>query len=141
MFVKDKIRPLIEAFINLATSIIAVQFCGLAGVFAGTIVSRICTTMWREPYLVYKHVFGQSTKHYWATLVKFFSLTVIASGLLKIGFANIPMPINIWTWILECIVATVLFNGLLIGLFKKDENFEFFKNKIGSLLNKFLKTS
>ena len=57
LFVKDKIRPLIEAGINLVVSIIAVQKIGLAGVFLGTIISRVCTTMWREPYLVFKYIF------------------------------------------------------------------------------------
>lgn len=35
LFVKDVIRPYIEAGLNLVTSIIAVQYLGIAGVFVG----------------------------------------------------------------------------------------------------------
>ena len=60
LFVKDRFRPLIEAIINLTVSIIAVKFMGIAGVFAGTIISHVVTVTWREPYLLYKHIFSNS---------------------------------------------------------------------------------
>lgn len=140
LFVKDKIRPLIEAGINLLVSIIAVKKIGLAGVFVGTIVSRICTTMWREPYLVFKHVFNKSTKHYWKTVGAFFMCTVIIGGALKIAFAYIFTGNSIITWIAEGLGCTVIFNLILLGVFRKNSDFEFFKNKVFSVVKKIKKS-
>lgn len=137
LFVKDKIRPLIESAINLVVSIVAVQKIGLAGVFFGTIVSRVCTTMWREPYLVYKNVFDKPMTHYWKTLATFFFITVIMSGGIKFAFYKIGLPENLWFWILEGIITTIIFNGMLIILFKNNPDFQFFKNKVAGVFSKF----
>lgn len=136
LFVKDKIRPLIEATINLVVSILAVQTMGLAGVFVGTIISRVCTTMWREPYLVFKHVFNESMMYYWKIVGIFFASVVLIGGSLKFTFYKIEIPINIWTWILEGIICTILFNGILILAFRKHPDFQFFKNKIVNIVKK-----
>lgn len=136
LFVKDKIRPLIEAGINLIVSIIAVKKIGLAGVFVGTIISRICTTMWREPYLIYKYVFNKSTTHYWKIVGSFFICTVIFGGVLKFAFAHIFTTSNIIMWIVEGVLCTIIFNLLMICIFRKNENFAFFRNKILSIINK-----
>ena len=141
LFVKDKVRPLIEAGINLAISIIAVKRIGLAGVFVGTIVSRVCTTMWREPYLVFKHVFHQSTKYYWKTVGTFFVCTVIIGGTLKVAFEYIFRATTLTTWIAEGILCTIIFNLLLICLFRKNADFAFFKNKVLSIVGKTQKSN
>lgn len=130
LFVKDKIRPLIEATINLVVSILAVKIFGLAGVFIGTIVSRICTTMWREPYLVFKYVFGKSMMYYWRIVFAFAICVIAIGGTLKFGFYKLDIPTNILTWILEGIICTVLFNVILLLVFRKNSDFQFFKNKI-----------
>lgn len=57
IYYMDKYRPIIEAFINLVISIICAKYIGLTGVFIGTVVSELVTAWWREPYLLYKHIF------------------------------------------------------------------------------------
>lgn len=136
LFVKDKVRPLIEATLNLGISILAVQTMGLAGVFVGTIISRVCTTMWREPYLIYKHVFEKSMMHYWKVVGMFFVSVIVIGGSLKFIFYKLAMPINLWTWILEGIVCTILFNGTLILVLRKHPDLQFFKNKIIKIAQK-----
>jgi O-antigen/teichoic acid export membrane protein len=140
LFVKDKIRPLIEAGINLVVSIIAVKKIGLAGVFLGTIVSRVCTTMWREPYLVFKHVFHKPTIHYWKIVGTFFMCTAIVGAALKVAFSYIFVANNLFSWIVECILCTTIFNLLLICVLRNNADFAFFKNKVLSIIGKFKKS-
>lgn len=136
LFVKDKIRPLIEAFINLVVSIIAVQYCGLAGVFIGTIVSKICTSTWREPYLIFKHVFHVPVWNYWKMFASFFVSSIIVGVATKYLLRIIALPVNIFAWILEGIICTIIVNLFFVCIFWKKDEFKFFKNKILKMVKK-----
>lgn len=57
LFWNDRFKPWIEALINLIASIILIKNFGLTGVFLGTLVSTVCTSLWIEPYILYKHGF------------------------------------------------------------------------------------
>lgn len=64
LFMKDKVRPIIESILNLIISIILAYKIGVAGVFIGTVISAICTFYWREPYLLYKYIFKKQRIHF-----------------------------------------------------------------------------
>ena len=49
IFRHDRYRPLVEAFLNLAVSIFLGIRMGTAGVFWGTAISTIATSLWQEP--------------------------------------------------------------------------------------------
>ena len=136
LFVKDKLRPLIEAAINLVVSIIAVQHIGLAGVFIGTIVSKLCTNTWREPYLIFKHVFKVSMWHYWKLFGMFFISTAIIGAATKMLLTMMALPANIFAWILEGVICTIIVNLFFFLVFRQKEEFTFFKNKVTKILKK-----
>lgn len=65
LFYKDKLRPIIEATLNIIISTALAYRYGMIGVFIGTIVSNLITVWWREPYLLYKEVFNREVRYYW----------------------------------------------------------------------------
>lgn len=136
LFVKDKVRPLIEALINLIVSIIAVKYFGLSGVFIGTIISKICTCTWREPYLIFKYVFGVSVWNYWSMFFSFFVSTSFIAIVTKILITRIAFSANIFTWILEGLICTFIINLFLILVFIRKDELKFFKNKIVSVIKR-----
>ena len=77
LFMKDKFRPLIEALVNLVASIVLVQFLGIVGILAGTIIGVLSTVWWREPYLLYKYEFKKSQKEYWKMQALFFIVSIL----------------------------------------------------------------
>lgn len=58
-FWNDRYKAIAEAVINLVVSVILVNKLGVAGVFLGTISSTVLTTVWVEPYIMYKYCFKQ----------------------------------------------------------------------------------
>lgn len=76
LFMRDKIRPLIEATINLLVSIVLAKKYGIIGVFIGTVVSGLLTYYWREPYLLFKHHLCRSSIGYWWIQAKWGILTI-----------------------------------------------------------------
>lgn len=55
LFWYDRYKSIIEAILNLITSILFVFQFGVAGVFLGTITSTVLTSLWVEPYVLYKY--------------------------------------------------------------------------------------
>lgn len=55
LFWYDRYKSIIEAILNLITSILLVFQFGVAGVFLGTITSTVLTSLWVEPYVLYKY--------------------------------------------------------------------------------------
>ena len=55
LFWYDRYKAVAEAILNLVISIALVTHFGVVGVFAGTFCSTVLTSVWVEPYVVYKH--------------------------------------------------------------------------------------
>lgn len=64
VFWYDRYKSLIEAAINLVVSLILGRSLGTIGVFIGTTVSIVTTSLWVEPYMLYKHKLNCSVKTY-----------------------------------------------------------------------------
>ena len=54
LFWFDRYKALVEAGLNLLFSILLVRQYGTSGVFGGTLVSALLTSVWVEPYVLYR---------------------------------------------------------------------------------------
>lgn len=128
LFVRDKARPLIEAAINLAVSIVMAKLFGVAGVFIGTIVSHCCTVFWREPYLLYKYEFQKSIKEYWKYYGTAALLTLTMSFLIRKSMTNMGLlrVDNLLIWLIKAISVFILCNVFLVILLHRNLDFKFF---------------
>ena len=121
LFVKDKIRPFIEAVINLIVSIFAAFHVGIAGIFIGTFVSFVCTVGWREPYILFHFEFGKSVSEFWKYYLPFAAVTVFACSLADLIRENLMISLNFAIWVLEAIVVFVYINALMVLVFHRTE--------------------
>lgn len=64
VFWYDRYKSLAEAVINLVVSWILGKQMGTIGVFIGTTVSMVTTSLWVEPYMLYRHKLECSVKRY-----------------------------------------------------------------------------
>ncbi|WP_134702550.1 lipopolysaccharide biosynthesis protein [Ammoniphilus sp. YIM 78166] len=132
LFKKGKYRPIIAAFINIGVSIILVNKIGIAGVFLGTVISRLCTYFWYDPYVVFKYVFQKSVKVYfvryaWSVLIVF--IAAVLTDTLA-GIFNENMLINIGIRTVLCLTIP---NILFFIIFRKSEEFKYLWNIVSSL--------
>lgn len=136
LFVRDKIRPIIEAIINLIVSIAITKIFGIAGVFIGTIVSHLFTVFWREPYLLYRYEFNKSMKEYW----KYYSISALSTMVACVIFSKLfvmyfPEIHSFIGWFLKAMLVFVVGNILgIIGL-HNNQDFLFYKELILKKLN------
>lgn len=64
LFWYDRYKAIAEAVLNLGISIILVTHFGVVGVFAGTFCSTVLTSVWVEPYVIYKYRFHKPVVQY-----------------------------------------------------------------------------
>ncbi|HDX9579219.1 TPA: sugar translocase [Bacillus pseudomycoides] len=135
LFKKGKYRPIIAAVINIVASIILAKQIGIAGVFFGTVISRLCTYFWYDPYVVYKFVFKKSVKLYFVRY-SLFVLLVFASILITDilgGIFNTHILINM---VIRGILCLVIPNIIFFMLFRKTEEFKYLQNIVKLLMKK-----
>ena len=65
----DRYKPLVESLLNILLSVFLVQKFGLVGVLIGTIISMLLTSVWVEPYILYKQGFNKLPFRYFIKLI------------------------------------------------------------------------
>ena len=106
-FRQDRYKPIIESILNLIVSIILVHFMGIIGIFLGTIISTIITSLWIEPYVLYKCYFKIPLKDYFIRLFKYLITTIIIY-LITYFICNLININTIIDIILKLLISTLL---------------------------------
>lgn len=138
LFWKGKYRPVATMIINLAVSLLLVQKLGVLGVVLGTIASRLLTTWWFEPQLIYRNVFGMSCKMYFVRYFCAVAFVAVYIGILEI----ISLPFTEATFInlgIKSILCLLIPNFFTWIFFRKTEEFTYLKNMISGTVNRVLR--
>lgn len=86
IYSQDKYAPIIQGVINLVVSMLLVQYFGIVGVLAGTLISSILVPNWYRPFIVYKHLFDCSCRKYFYKLGQLILVLTLALIVLKVIF-------------------------------------------------------
>lgn len=109
---QDRYKPIIEALMNLALSVILVKPLGIIGIFAGTFISMVSTSLWVEPYVLLHYGFHRSTRTFWLKNIKYLfagSLSIALTWLCSLPFTLPPLATMGVRIILCLIVPNVVF--------------------------------
>lgn len=137
LFWKGKLRPVFSAITNVIISLLLVKKIGIIGVILGSIISRIITTWWFDPYLVYSNAFEMSPKKYYFRYFK--SLLIITLSALLIDSIMIFINIDfIFCFTIRIVLCIIIPNLLFIFIFHNSEEYKYLKSII---LKKMLKRS
>lgn len=128
LFDKDKWKPIAEAFINLAVSIVLGIFIGLPGIILGTIISTLTTCFWVEPYVLFKYGFEDSLKGYYIRYILYTLIWVCGYVLCKL-ICDIIVYESLIGFILKAIICFAVTNVLFFACTFKTKEFIFLKNK------------
>ena len=132
IYYEDRYVPLLESVLNIVASLILLKYFGLAGIFMGTIISSLALYCISYPKYVYKKLFNRSylnyTKETLGYLSIFLVLAVITykiSRLIVISNAFLSLIIN-------CLIAVVIPNLVLLIIFWHTDNFKYYLNLLKS---------
>lgn len=120
IFWYGKYRPVVTCVLNVAFSLLLVKPCGIAGVVLATALSRFFTTLWYDPYLVYKYAFKLTPNRYYITYIYYVVLIiVIIISLTCIDKYLLPQQPSLLLFCFKAIIATLVTGAVIyIGTFK-----------------------
>ena len=142
IFYYDRYKPIIESVINLIVSILLANELGVLGVFLGTIISTVTTSLWVEPYILYKYVFNMSVKDYFKRLISY-SVIGILVCVFTYYICSFFTGLNWFILVLKLFITIVFVNIIFILVFRKSQEFKYycglFKKMFKLLSNKMKK--
>lgn len=136
----NRYRSLIEGVVNLVTSICLVRYTnlGITGVFLGTTVCFLVGRMWMDAYILYKYWFKSKFMHYMLRYMIRLLLT-ICLALMGRGMSIIcwkKLGLSFGSWVLCGIGLSIFFALIIFGLYRKKNEFIFWKQFIGKIMRK-----
>lgn len=138
LFVRGKYRAVATAVLNLVISILLVRSMGIAGVFLGSIISRMVTTWWYDAWLLHRVGFGKSPWGYYTGCFGMIVLIFLESGLIQLICAQIP--VTAWAEIVvRGIACVVIVNGIHVLLYGRSDEWKYLMEKGRIFLRKKLK--
>lgn len=118
----DRYKALVEAILNLSISIVLGMRFGLAGILLGTIVSCMLTSLWIEPFVLYKYAFKKSPKEYYMKLFVY-SIITFLDCLISYKIVDSLKFKGFIGFIFGCILTCVITLIIDIGLFGKTREY------------------
>lgn len=136
LFKKGKYRPIVAAGINIAFSIILAKQIGIAGIFLGTVISRLCTYFWYDPYIIFKYVFQKPVKVHFIKYILFTFIVLIASLITDLIASNIIFHYPLVNFVVRGILCIIIPNLIVYIFFRKTEEFIYLMTIIKQITNK-----
>lgn len=125
LFMRDRLRPLVESAVNLAVSVVLALRMGISGVFVGTVVSGLLTYYWREPYLLLREYFHKGGGEFCKILLGWWVLT--AAGCAAFSFVCSFIPLTGWlSFFVRAVCCFVGINAVYALLMCRTDFFRFF---------------
>lgn len=127
LFWYDRYKAIFEATVNLIASIILAHYLGVAGIFAGTLISTLTVDFWVEPLVLFRHGFHHSVSTYFIRYIAYTVLTA-ATGFLTWFCCSLVGGRLIFSFIIRCFICLILPNVIYLLIFRKSREFQYFVN-------------
>ena len=139
LYTKTKYIMLITAGLNIVFSLVMGKWWGIKGILLASIVSRILTYIWYEPYLLFKQYFNRPVRKYYMGLICNVILVLAIVFINQALFKS--MIVNSWfSLFLKVAVIGVATVAEFIGIYIRTEGCRLLIDKVkyfvSNLLNK-----
>lgn len=134
LFKKTKYVFLVTALLNLVLSIVFAQFWGLNGILFATLVARLLTNFWYEPYVLLKQYFHKSAKGYFIQAAGQLVVIFVLAVAIKMLLSFLPCTI-IWFFVKCLLCAGIVLTVFWLGARKTAE----YKYLYDNLFRRFIK--
>lgn len=133
LFWYDRYKSLAEAIINLVVSLILGYHYGVLGIFLGTMVSTITTSLWVEPYMLFKHRLKAPVRFYFLKYAWYVLVTAIAWWITDVACSMISGSVIVQC-VLRLMLCLIIPNLLFLLVFCRNKEFIFVCRKAMSML-------
>jgi O-antigen/teichoic acid export membrane protein len=131
---RDWYSPIVEAVINIISSLIFVKKFGIAGVFMGTILSSLCTNFWLEPYVIIKKSLNSNLSQYLFQHLKY-TIVVLISCVLAFFINSLFVKTTIFSLLIKGFVSLGISAAVLLLFYKNNKYFKFYLSFVNNLFH------
>lgn len=132
IFWYDRHKPIVESIINIVCSIPLAIYMGVSGVLLGTLISTVTTSLWVEPYVLYKYGFKKKVISYFAKYFGYTLTTLIAGAICWLVCDNLP-DMNIYIlFVTKAAVCGIIPNVIFLLAYFKTKPFKMLLNILKS---------
>lgn len=126
--------------INLVLDVIFGRIWGVFGIYLATLIARLCTNLWYEPYAVYRYGLKKNPFIYWVRYAKNLLVLGLSGGVCWVlcGFCVFSVVVNV---ALKLVICIVIPNAIFILAFRRTDEFSYLKNTFIRIIKKVLKRS
>ena len=135
LFKHGKFSRLIMSLLNLVFSIILINYWGIVGIIAGTIISSILTCVWYDPYIIHKYAIKDSLVKYFAKYIMHWILFGILAIVCNYLYVYIGIG-GLLGFIIGALLVTVIVNLTMLLIFFKNPTFKYVISLIKEVLSK-----
>lgn len=135
LFWYGKLRPLAQTIVNLGASILlAIIMKDVSSIFWGTVISRLTTSFWYDPLVVYRHGFKRPVRSYFVRYISYACITIVTFIICYFvtGLINFSNPIL--NLIVRAIVCTIVTNGIFLAIFSRTDEFKYIRNVLKNFI-------
>lgn len=135
LYWNDRYKALAEAAINLIVSIILVRSIGAIGVVIGTAISTLTTSIWIEPFILFRHFFKTDVRVYYIKLAIQSLFTLSIGYALDIGIRML----NLDGWlglIMSGVVVLVIYQTVFFAVYGRSKEYRYVVSKAFGLLRR-----
>lgn len=125
-------------FINLLLDVILGRRFGVFGIFLATLIARMLTNLWYEPYAVYKYGLKKSPWIYWQRYFCQLVILGIAGGFscLLCNFCHFSVAVNAF---LKFMICCIVPNAVFLGFFYRTTELRYLMEIAGRIKNRLIK--
>lgn len=134
-FKEGRFIPLISSIVNIILSIILVKPLGIFGVFLATCVTRLCISIWYDPYLIHKYKFKTSCVKYFKKYFYYLLILVITFLINYKVISLIPIQ-GILGFIIDAVVLTMITAIIIIITTGRTKEFKQAKERLFRIKNR-----
>lgn len=133
LYRKTKYLMLAAAAINLVLSYFWGVYVGVAGVLLASVVARVTTYFWYEPYLLFEQYFRLKPWKYYGSIGAHLVLTVLVFGML-FQISKIWRVDSVIQLLVKVVVYSLITMSIYLAIYSKTEGYKLIKNKIKSIV-------
>ena len=121
--------------INIAMDVILGKYYGVFGIFLATLIARALTTLWYEPYAVFRYGIHKKPTLYFIRAFEFIVILALSYTVCELFCLLLHTNILV-TVVLKIVICSVFFNGFFFLYFSRTDELQYLINSVSRILEK-----
>lgn len=127
----------LTGIINLGLDVILGRMFGTFGIYLATLIARLITNLWYEPYAVYRYGLKKSSMLYLKRYIRY-AFVLICTGVMCFGLCSLCRFTVITNVLVKIIICSVVPNVFFFVCFKETDEFAYLYASVNRIILKIL---